>query len=164
MCVYALISTLFLCYYCMGFICVNKIKTSPVPNIVPNIVPATAPIPSGLSQIVLSPPSTLFSPSTVSLSHSLSSTMFPPKSCSEYLFTSSSTDGPSFMSVLLPPMVLHSCQFQMLNGLSVKVMFRKSKKCFSILFCLLIYSMAEGCGLQDTRGITSDLPILLEEY
>jgi len=44
-CVYALISTLFLCYYCMGFSCVNKIKTSPVPN----IVPATAPVPSGLS-------------------------------------------------------------------------------------------------------------------
>jgi hypothetical protein len=54
--------------------------------------------------------------------------------------------------------------FQMLNGLSVKVMFRKNKKCFSILLHLLIYSMAEGCGLQDTRGITSDLPILLEEY
>jgi hypothetical protein len=92
MCVYALISNLFLCYYCMGFSCVNKIKT------VPNIFPATAPVPSGLSQIVFSPPSTLFSPSTVSLSRSLSSTLFPPESCSEYPSTSS-TYGPSFMSV-----------------------------------------------------------------
>jgi hypothetical protein len=95
MCVYALTSTLFLCYYCMGFSCAIKTKTSPVPN----IVPATAPVPSGLSQIVFSPPSTLFSPSTVSSSRSLSSTMFPLESCSEYPSTSSSTYGPSsFMS------------------------------------------------------------------
>jgi hypothetical protein len=110
MCFYALISTLFLCYYCMGFSCVKKTKTSPVPN----IVPATAPVSSNLAQIVFSPLSTVLSPSTVSYPLSPSSTVFSPESCSEYLSPSStvfspescseypssfsSTYGPSFMT------------------------------------------------------------------
>ena len=94
MCFYALISTLFLCYYCMGFSCVKKTKTSPVPN----IVPATAPVSSNLAQIVFSPLSTVLSPSTVSYPLSPSSTVFSPESCSEYPSSFSSTYGPSFMT------------------------------------------------------------------
>jgi hypothetical protein len=81
---YAVLSTFFLCFYCMGFSCGNKTKSiSSVAN--------ASPVSSDVIETLYSPLSTVCSPSSTVLSQS--------ESCLSEYPSSSSTYGPSFLTV-----------------------------------------------------------------